>query len=51
MAKAATVKRIWSRSVGVPSPLSSWVTISEANYKDLAKDLPTVTSGWKKITY
>ena len=39
-----------TESIGVPSPpLSGWVTINEANYKDLAKDLPTVTSGWKKL--
>ena len=30
----------------LPSPPpSGWVTIIEANYKELAKDLPTVTSG------
>ena len=30
----------------LPSPPpSGWVTINEANYKELAKDLPIVTSG------
>ena len=37
-------------NVGLPSPPpSGWITINETNYKELAKDLPTVTSGWKTI--
>ena len=38
-------------NVGLPSPPpSGWVTINETNHKELAKDLPTVTSGWKIST-
>ena len=34
-------------NVGLPGPPpSGWITINETNYKELAKDLPTVTSGW-----
>ena len=34
-----------AENVGLPSPTPGWVTINEANYKELSQDLPTVTSG------